>query len=215
MNKTELASSVATRTSITRATADSAVATVFATIAEALARGEKVSIAGFGISATRSRPARQSRNPATGESIAIAACTSPSLKAGKTLRDAANRQSGRSPRTVDQLATGPCIPNLRCPNRCLWQRREMGQSSNRHSSDHMRNRAQSLNPLARSFLVSPDGNFPRRHRCARVRASNTGSVAVALTPVFVQHPDGHVRSPRTKSRRHGFVDHRVSEHHSS
>ena len=40
MNKTELASSVATRTSITRATANNAVAAVFATIAEALARGE-------------------------------------------------------------------------------------------------------------------------------------------------------------------------------
>ena len=66
MNKTELASSVATRTSVTRATADSAVAAVFATIAEALARGEKVSIAGFGTFATRSRPARQGRNPATG-----------------------------------------------------------------------------------------------------------------------------------------------------
>ena len=63
MNKTELASSVATRTSITKATADSAVAAVFATIAEALARGEKVSIAGFGTFATRSRPARQGRNP--------------------------------------------------------------------------------------------------------------------------------------------------------
>ena len=94
MNKTELASSVATRTSITRATADSAVAAVFAPIAEALARGEKVSIAGFSTFATRSRPARQGRNPATGESIAIAASTAPSFKAGKTLRDAANRQSG-------------------------------------------------------------------------------------------------------------------------
>ena len=63
MNKTDLASSVATRTSITKATADSAVAAVFATIAEALTRGEKVSIAGFGTFATRSRPVRQGRNP--------------------------------------------------------------------------------------------------------------------------------------------------------
>ena len=94
MNNTELASSVATRTSITRATADSAVAAVFATIPEALARGEKVSIAGFATFATRSRPARRGRNPATGESIAIAASTALSFKAGKTLRDAVNRQSG-------------------------------------------------------------------------------------------------------------------------
>ena len=94
MNKTELASSVATRTSITKATADSPVAAVFATIAEAPARGEKVSIAGFGTFATRTRPARQGRNPATAESIAIAASTAPSFKAGKALRDAVNRQSG-------------------------------------------------------------------------------------------------------------------------
>ena len=90
MNKTELASGVATRISATRATADSVVGAVFATIAEALARGETVSIAGFRSFATRSRAARQGRNPATGESIAIAASTAPSFKAGKTLRDAVN-----------------------------------------------------------------------------------------------------------------------------
>ena len=90
MNKAELASSVATRAFVPKATADSAVAEVFATIAEALARGEKVSIAGFGTFATRSRPARRGRNPATGESIAIAAATAPSFKAGKTLRAALN-----------------------------------------------------------------------------------------------------------------------------
>ena len=90
MNKSELASSVATRTSVTRATADSVAAAVFATIAETLARGEPVSIAGFGTFATRSRAARQGRNPATGESIAIAASTAPSFKAGKALRDAVN-----------------------------------------------------------------------------------------------------------------------------
>ena len=90
MNKSELTSSVAARTSVTRADADSVVAEVFATIAEALARGEKVSIAGFGTFATRSRTPRQGRNPATGESIAIAASTAPSFKTGKTLREAAN-----------------------------------------------------------------------------------------------------------------------------
>ena len=90
MHKTELASSVATRISATRATADSVVGAVFATIAEALARSETVSIAGFGTFATRNRAARQGRNPATGESIAIAASTAPSFKAAKALRDAVN-----------------------------------------------------------------------------------------------------------------------------
>ena len=93
MNKSELSAHVAADTAVANATADNVVSAVFATIAEALARGEKDSIAGFGTFATRSRPARQGRNPATGESIAIAASTTPSFKAGKTtLRDAVNAQ---------------------------------------------------------------------------------------------------------------------------
>ena len=45
-------------------------------------------IAGFGTFSVKDRPARQGRNPRTGESIAIAASTVPSFKAGKALRDA-------------------------------------------------------------------------------------------------------------------------------
>ena len=64
MNKAELASHVAAETSVPKAKADSVVNAVFAAIGEALARGEKVTIAGFGSFATRSRSARQGRNPA-------------------------------------------------------------------------------------------------------------------------------------------------------
>ena len=90
MNKAELASHVAAETRVPKATADRAVSAVFAAIGDALARSEKVTIAGFGTFATRSQAARQGRNPATGESIAISASTTPSFKAGKTLRDAVN-----------------------------------------------------------------------------------------------------------------------------
>ena len=93
MNKAELASHVAAETSVPKAKADSVVNAVFAAIGEALARGEKVTIAGFGSFATRSRSARQGRNPATGESIAIPASTAPSFKAGKALRDTVNVSS--------------------------------------------------------------------------------------------------------------------------
>ena len=96
MNKAELASHVAAETSVPKAKADSVVNAVFAAIGEALARGEKVTIAGFGSFATRSRSARQGRNPATGESIAIPASTAPSFKAGKALRDTVNESGCRS-----------------------------------------------------------------------------------------------------------------------
>ena len=90
MTITQLAAGVATQASMSRAGADAAVNAVFSTIADALADGETVTIAGFGTFSTKSRPARQGRNPRTGETIAIAASTAPSFKAGKTLRDAVN-----------------------------------------------------------------------------------------------------------------------------
>ena len=88
MNKRELAAQVAASTSLSQSDADAAVSAVFSAIADALAGGETVTIAGFGAFSTRSRPARPGRNPRTGETITIAASTAPSFKAGKTLRDA-------------------------------------------------------------------------------------------------------------------------------
>ena len=57
---------------------------------EALANGEEVRIAGFGTFGTRSRPARTGRTARTGEAVSILASVSPSLRAGKALRDAVN-----------------------------------------------------------------------------------------------------------------------------
>ena len=88
MKKSDISSHVAGQASLSKAAADSAVNTVFSAISDALAREETVTIAGFGTFSTKRRPARQGRNPRTGESITIAALKVPSFKAGKTLRDA-------------------------------------------------------------------------------------------------------------------------------
>ena len=90
MTKAQLAARVAAQTSMSKAGADAAVDAVFSTIADALAGGETITIAGFGTFSTKSRPARHGRNPRTGESIAIAASNAPALKAGKPLCDAVN-----------------------------------------------------------------------------------------------------------------------------
>ena len=92
MNKAELVTHVAAETSSTKAAAERMVGAVFSTIADALAAGEHVTLAGFGTLSTRDRPAREGRNPRTGETIAIAASRAPSFKPGKTLRDAVNRE---------------------------------------------------------------------------------------------------------------------------
>ena len=88
MNKAELSARVAVRTSMSMLSADAAVSAVFSTIADALASGETVRVAGFGTFSTRSRAARKGQIPRTGESTAIGASNTPSFKAGKTLRDA-------------------------------------------------------------------------------------------------------------------------------
>ena len=88
MNKSDLSSQVADHASLSKVQAGEVVDAVFSAIADALAKDESVAIPGFGTFSTKSREARQGRNPRTGESIAIAASKAPSFKAGKTLRDA-------------------------------------------------------------------------------------------------------------------------------
>ena len=90
MTKSELSTQVAAQASLTKASADAAVNAVFSAITEALAKGETVTLTGFGTFSTRKREARQGRNPRTGESITIAASNVPAFKAGKALRDAVN-----------------------------------------------------------------------------------------------------------------------------
>ena len=93
MNKSEIAGRVAGRAGVGKSASGDAVDAVFEAIAEALARGEDVRIAGFGTFGTRSRAARTGRNPRKGESLNIAASTTPTFKAGKPLRDSVNAGS--------------------------------------------------------------------------------------------------------------------------
>ncbi|AEG13846.1 MULTISPECIES: HU family DNA-binding protein [Desulfofundulus] len=88
MNKAELISQVAEKTELTKKDAEKAVSAVLSAIEEALARGDKVQLVGFGTFEIRERAARKGRNPQTGEEIEIAAARVPVFKAGKALRDA-------------------------------------------------------------------------------------------------------------------------------
>ena len=90
MKKTEIAERVAGEAGITKQAAQAAVGAVFESIVEALARGEDVSIVGFGKFSRTDRPAREGRNPRTGERIAIGPSAGVSFKAGKPLKNALN-----------------------------------------------------------------------------------------------------------------------------
>ena len=71
MKKAEIVEREAGEAGITKQAAQAAVGGVVDAIAEALARGENVSIVGSGRFFRKDRPARQGRNPRTGERIAI------------------------------------------------------------------------------------------------------------------------------------------------
>ncbi len=87
MNKQDLVSSVAEKSGLTKKDSEKAVNAVFASIEQALAKGDKVQMVGFGTFEVRKRAARKGRNPQTGAEIKISAAKVPAFKAGKALKD--------------------------------------------------------------------------------------------------------------------------------
>ncbi len=88
MNKADLADKVNDVLGGTKAQAERAVDTLVDAIVSALKEGDEVSIAGLGIFSTKMRPARQGRNPRTGEAIQIQAMRVPKFRPAKALKDA-------------------------------------------------------------------------------------------------------------------------------
>ena len=87
MNKVELIAAVAAKAGLSKKDADKAIAAVISSIEESLVKGDKVQLIGFGTFEVRERPAREGKNPLTGEKIKIAATKVPAFKAGKSLKD--------------------------------------------------------------------------------------------------------------------------------
>ena len=87
MNVGELAKGVAAATGTNEADAKKAITAVFDQIAAAAAKGEEVSINGFGKFTVKDRPEREGRNPSTGESMTIAASKMVAFTAAKGLKD--------------------------------------------------------------------------------------------------------------------------------
>ena len=86
MTRTELAARVADKVHLTNRQAEAIVNILFTCITEALREGDKVELRGFGSFRTRSRNARQGRNPRTGDAVQVPAKKAPFLRAGEELR---------------------------------------------------------------------------------------------------------------------------------
>ena len=90
MNVTELADKIATKHGVEKKQARQLIEGVFDEVIEAARQGEEISIPGFGKFKVASREARQGRNPATGETIQIAASKKLNFTPAKQVKDAMN-----------------------------------------------------------------------------------------------------------------------------
>jgi len=88
VNKPELISSIAEKTGIKKKDAEAVLDAFTASVKEALKKGEKVALIGFGTFGTRERKKREGVNPRTGKKISIPAKIVPYFKIGKELKEA-------------------------------------------------------------------------------------------------------------------------------
>ncbi len=92
MNKVELVDAIAKDTGLTKKDAEAAVKSFITVVTKELTKGHEVQLIGFGTFAVGKRAARTGRNPATGETIKIAAAKTPKFKPGKALKDSVNKK---------------------------------------------------------------------------------------------------------------------------
>ena len=88
MNKTELIDAIAEEAGLSKADAKKALEAFLASIEKTLKKGDKISLVGFGSWSVSEKPAREGRNPKTGETIKIAAKKVAKFKPGADLADA-------------------------------------------------------------------------------------------------------------------------------
>jgi len=90
MNKSDLVATVSELSGLSKSDSDKAVDAVVEAITSALKSGDDVRLIGFGNFSVSARPAREGKNPRTGETLTIAASKAAKFSAGKALKDVVN-----------------------------------------------------------------------------------------------------------------------------
>ena len=91
MKKVELVEAVAAKANLTKADALRAIDATVEVLTDALAKGDRIPLAGFGTFAVSRREARTGRNPQTGAEVKIAARNAVTFKSAAALKEAVNR----------------------------------------------------------------------------------------------------------------------------
>ena len=95
MNKSELIDAIAAKTELSKVASGKALDAVIEAIVQAVAKGDGVSLVGFGSFKASARAAREGKNPKTGEKIKIPATTVPKFSAGATFKAAVAASKGK------------------------------------------------------------------------------------------------------------------------
>ncbi|WP_265259903.1 integration host factor subunit beta [Verminephrobacter eiseniae] len=94
MTRSDLVEELAARlTHLTRHDAESAVKAILDAVGQALVRGHRIEIRGFGSFSVSHHPPRMGRNPRSGEAVAIPQKRVPHFKPGKALREAVDKRT--------------------------------------------------------------------------------------------------------------------------
>ena len=91
MTKAALVEEVARVAELTKKHSEVIVDAVFESIVNALQRGEKIELRGFGSFRLRRREPRKGRNPKTGDSVSVPGKYVPHFKPGRLLRERVNK----------------------------------------------------------------------------------------------------------------------------
>ena len=90
MKKAELIAAMAEKAELSKKDSEKALKAFIDVVTDELVKGEKIQLVGFGTFEVSERPAREGRNPQTGETMEIKASKAPKFKAGKALKDIIN-----------------------------------------------------------------------------------------------------------------------------
>ena len=101
LTKADLIEEVLRVTELPRKESETIVETIFESIIDALQKGDKIEIRGFGSFRTRQRRGRIGRNPKTGEKVEVPAKKIPFFKPSKELKDFVNTSAAQSEEATD------------------------------------------------------------------------------------------------------------------
>jgi len=111
LTKADLIEEVLKVTELPRKESETIVETIFDSIIEAIQKGEKIEIRGFGSFRTRQRKGRMGRNPKTGEKVEVPAKRIPFFKPSKELKDFVNSEEAAALTSAAEAAAGSSSSN--------------------------------------------------------------------------------------------------------